>query len=164
LARLPFGDSPKKVLQMEETSKRLSFSQPLCTTSAPTYLAFEQYFHYPRAIVSAKDPQKYPDYHADLLVDDTARFVKDVLGRSGTSTFFRTLLSDANVIVRIVGDAGGTLKSDGRFIRYPSNDAMGARSLADFFVTLTHAMGVPNDTFGAGGVERVQGPLSELLA
>lgn len=59
----------------------------------------------------------------------------------------------------ILGDAGGALKSDGRFVRY----APFTRSLADLYCTLAHAVGTPTDTFGMGGVEKVTGPLADLL-
>jgi hypothetical protein len=64
----------------------------------------------------------------------------------------------------ILGNAGGKLKADGRFIRYPQKGTAGARSMADLFCSLSTACGVPNDSFGKGGVEVVKGPLPELMA
>jgi hypothetical protein len=65
----------------------------------------------------------------------------------------------------LLGDAGGALKADGRFIRYPGKGQGGWRSLADLYCTLATAVGVPTDDFGkAGGVEPVKGPLPEILA
>jgi hypothetical protein len=62
------------------------------------------------------------------------------------------------------GIAGGKLKADGRFLKYPRKPARGYRSLADLYVTLATALGVPATGFGKGGLEPTQGPLSELLA
>jgi hypothetical protein len=64
----------------------------------------------------------------------------------------------------LLGNAGGKLKVDGRFIRYPAKGQKGSRSLADLYCTLATACGVPTESFGKGGNEPVQGPLSEILA
>lgn len=64
----------------------------------------------------------------------------------------------------VIGNAGGKLKSDGRFLRYPAKGKAGWRSLADFYCSIAHAVGVPTDTFGKGGNEPVQGPLPEIMA
>ncbi len=66
-----------------------------------------------------------------------------------------------NVVV--VGNAGGKLRADGRFISYPAKPTKGYRSLADLYCTIATAMGVPTDSFGKGGLETVQGPMAELL-
>jgi hypothetical protein len=62
--------------------------------------------------------------------------------------------------VAVFGNAGGKLKADGRFLRY----APGARSMADFFCSVSTAVGAPTDKFGMGGVEPVKGPLPEIMA
>ncbi len=59
----------------------------------------------------------------------------------------------------LIGDAGGALKADGRFLRY----APGQRALVDLYSSVATAVGVPTDDFGKGGVEAVKGPLSEVL-
>jgi hypothetical protein len=67
----------------------------------------------------------------------------------------------------VIGDAGGKLKTGGRFLRYPShwaNRPKGSRSVADMFCAISTACGVPTDTFGKGGNEAVLGPLPEVLA
>lgn len=78
--------------------------------------------------------------------------------------------------VLLVGNAGGGLKADGRYIRYPArqpdNNAAATpvnvtdaqRPVGDLFSALGHALGVPVDDFGKNGLEKVKGPLSELLA
>jgi hypothetical protein len=65
--------------------------------------------------------------------------------------------------VVVLGTSGGKVKADGRYLRYPDKGKAGARSLADLWCTLSTAAGVPTDKFGAGGVEKVQGPLPEVL-
>lgn len=66
----------------------------------------------------------------------------------------------------IIGDAGGALKTGGRFLRYPpaAKGKPPARSLADLYCSLATACGVPTSTFGKGGNEPVTGPLPELMA
>jgi hypothetical protein len=66
--------------------------------------------------------------------------------------------------VIMLGNAGGKLRSDGRFIRYPVKGQKGNRSMADLFCSLSTASGVPTDSFGKGGNETVSGPLPELMA
>jgi hypothetical protein len=84
----------------------------------------------------------------------------------------------------IVGDAGGKLRADGRYIKYPTSwvkapsaavrmdgeytdlarsGDQNAHSWADLYCTLAHALGSPTDTFGKGGLEPVKGGLAELL-
>jgi hypothetical protein len=65
----------------------------------------------------------------------------------------------------VIGNAGGALKADGRFVRFPSKrmNLPTSHSLADFYCTLGHALGAPTDTFGMGGPEKVKGPIAELL-
>jgi hypothetical protein len=59
----------------------------------------------------------------------------------------------------LLGNAGGKLKTDGRFLHYPNQ-----RALGDLFSTLATALGRPTDDFGKGGNAPTQGPLTELLA
>jgi hypothetical protein len=68
--------------------------------------------------------------------------------------------------VVIVGNAGGKLKTDGRFIRFPKRGTPGGRSLADLYNTVATAVGVPSEKFGSGpgAIEPVQGPIAGLLA
>jgi hypothetical protein len=72
--------------------------------------------------------------------------------------------------VVVIGDAGGKLKSDGRFLRYAvppvdrSKQPTPAASLADFWCSIATAMDAPTSTFGKGGREPVKGPLPEIMA
>jgi len=63
----------------------------------------------------------------------------------------------------VVGTAGGKLRADGRFLRYPSKGAAGGHSTADLFCSIATACGAPTNDFGKGGNEEVQGPLAELM-
>lgn len=63
--------------------------------------------------------------------------------------------------VALVGNAGGALRADGRFLRYAPG---GSRALVDLFSSVATAVGAPTDDFGKGGVEEVRGPLPELMA
>lgn len=59
----------------------------------------------------------------------------------------------------LIGNAGGGLKVDGRFLRYARSE----RALVDLFSTIATGVGVPTNDFGKGGAEMVKGPLSEIL-
>lgn len=60
----------------------------------------------------------------------------------------------------VFGNAGGALKADGRFLRYPKK----TRGLGDFYSSLATAVGAPTNDFGKDGPEPVQGPLPEIMA
>jgi len=64
----------------------------------------------------------------------------------------------------LLGNAGGALKVDGSYRRYPTKGSAGARSLCDLFCSIATAVGAPTTDFGKGGVEEVKGPLEELMA
>jgi hypothetical protein len=69
----------------------------------------------------------------------------------------------------LFGNAGGALKVDGRYLRYPlqtgDDPVPGARSVADMFCTIATALGAPTNSFGSGGKVPVKGPLgSEILS
>lgn len=64
----------------------------------------------------------------------------------------------------LLGNGGGQLRTDGRFLRYPMKGAAGGRSTADLFCSIATACGVPTDSFGKGGNEIVSGPLNEVMA
>lgn len=78
----------------------------------------------------------------------------------------------------VLGDAGGKLRADGRYLKYPTAWMNGhlftqadmvrspepnTHSLADLYCTLAHAFGAPTDSFGKDGREPVKGALPEAL-
>jgi hypothetical protein len=73
--------------------------------------------------------------------------------------------------VALLGNAGGALKADGRFIRNPPLQGQtaapggpsGLRSIADLNATLARVFDHPADDWGKGGLEAVKGPINELL-
>lgn len=70
----------------------------------------------------------------------------------------------------VLGNMGGALKSQGRYLAYPSYGRANHRhTICNWFTTLCHLAGIPQDFFGQpdmalGKVEDQAGPLSELLA
>jgi hypothetical protein len=62
--------------------------------------------------------------------------------------------------VVLIGNAGGALKSDGRFLRYP----LKTRALGDLYSSVATAVGVPTNDFGSGGLAPTKGPLTEIMA
>ena len=70
----------------------------------------------------------------------------------------------------VLGNMGGKLKSNGRYLAYPQYGRAGHKhTICNWFTTLCHLAGVPQDLFGQpdmalGKAEDQMGPLSELLA
>lgn len=70
----------------------------------------------------------------------------------------------------VVGNAGGALKSKGRYLSYPRyGTANHNHTICNWFTTLCHVAGVPQDLFGEpdmalGKAEDQFGPLDELVA
>ncbi len=70
----------------------------------------------------------------------------------------------------VLGNAGGALKSNGRYLSYPRYGTHDHNhTICNWFTTLCHVAGVPQDLFGQpdmalGKTEDQQGPLSELVA
>ncbi len=70
----------------------------------------------------------------------------------------------------ILGNLGGKLKSNGRYLAYPSYGSAGHHhTIGNWLTTLCHVAGFPQDHFGQpdfalGKTADQQGPLSELLA
>ena len=70
--------------------------------------------------------------------------------------------------VVLVGNLGGRLKTDGRYLQFPNYGTTKHRTTANFFCTLMHAVGKPRDTFGVAdpGLRDLDqsGVVAELLA
>lgn len=68
----------------------------------------------------------------------------------------------------ILGNLGGRLKTDGRFLCYPKYGNHGHRTISNLYTTLLHAAGKPRDHFGMADPNLKDldqsGPLVELLA
>ena len=68
----------------------------------------------------------------------------------------------------ILGNLGGKLKTNGRYLEYPAYGKKGHRTIGSLYATLLHAAGAPRDRFGLADPELkdldMKGPLNELLA
>jgi hypothetical protein len=68
----------------------------------------------------------------------------------------------------VVGDAGGKLRTAGRYVQYPGKGNAGHHTIANWWMTLLHATGQPTDDFGMKDSNMPsadqRGPLAELLA
>jgi hypothetical protein len=68
----------------------------------------------------------------------------------------------------LVGNLGGRLKINGRYLQFPAYQQPGHHTIANFYMTLAHAVGMPMDSFGQldSNLEKSvqQGPLRELFA
>ncbi len=69
--------------------------------------------------------------------------------------------------VVLLGNLGGKLKTNGRYVDYPAYGKPGHRTLANLYLSLLHAVGKPRDKFGIPDIGLKDfdqtGPLSELL-
>jgi hypothetical protein len=70
--------------------------------------------------------------------------------------------------VVLLGNLGGKLKTNGRYIDYPFYGRPGHRTLANLYLSLLHAVGKPRDKFGVPdiGLKDLDqtGPLAELMS
>jgi hypothetical protein len=66
--------------------------------------------------------------------------------------------------VALFGTAGGKIRADGRFLRFPRRGSTGYRSMADLYCSIATAVGAPTADFGKGGFEPVKGPLELIMA
>jgi hypothetical protein len=70
--------------------------------------------------------------------------------------------------VVLLGNLGGKLKTNGRYLQFPQYRAKAHRTMANLYCTLLHAAGKPRDKFGVAdpGLKDVDqtGPISDLLA
>ncbi len=69
----------------------------------------------------------------------------------------------------VLGNLGGQLKSDGRYLAYPRYGRKGHRTIGNWLTTLCHAAGLLQDHFGQADLALAKeidqlGPLPELLA
>lgn len=67
----------------------------------------------------------------------------------------------------IIGDLGGRLKLGNRYLRYPEYGKSGHRTIANFYLSLLHAVGDQRSSFGVKDVQiadlNQDGPLEELM-
>ncbi len=68
----------------------------------------------------------------------------------------------------LLGNLGGRLKTNGRFLQYPGYQSAGHRTLGSFYLSLLNAVGDKRKTFGDSdaGLKDIDtaGPLAEILA
>ena len=68
----------------------------------------------------------------------------------------------------VVGNLGGTLKTNGRYLEFPHYGSAGNRTVANWYLTLLHAAGAPRARFGVTDPSMDPkdqvGPLRELLS
>jgi hypothetical protein len=129
-----------------------------------TYDKFIDYFSKGVARMASKlDSLREGDQ--SILDQSVIMYISDN-GEQHHSRNFRTPLV-------LIGDAGKKLKTDGRYLRYPTRNGTnarlpegsgpaGMRVMADVFTTLSHALGHPTD-WGKGGKEPTKGPLTDIL-
>jgi hypothetical protein len=60
----------------------------------------------------------------------------------------------------LIFDGTGTLRTGGRYLRFNR----GEKNFMDLLCAVAHAAGAPTDNFGAGGLNKVTGPLRDIMA
>ena len=67
----------------------------------------------------------------------------------------------------LIGNLGGRLKTDGRFLQYPAYGSTGNRTIRNLYLSLLHAVGDNREKFGELDLEMAaaeqSGPLTEIL-
>lgn len=67
----------------------------------------------------------------------------------------------------LIGNLGGRLKTNGRFLQYPSYGNVGNRTIRNFYLSLLHAIGDNRENFGDLDsnmtAQEQSGPLTEIL-
>jgi hypothetical protein len=104
----------------------------------------------------ATELRKIPEGNGNMF--DNTLFV--LTNDNGTSHHSRT---GNGWWVAMVGNAGGRLKADGRYVRFPSSGP-DHRKLADIWTTVCNAVGVKVDHFNPDAPVEKKGPIDYLLA
>ena len=117
-------------------------------------------------------------YHAQRVADLAKRLesIKEGNGTLLDNTLI-VYMSDAsethhgtglNWPMVLVGNLGGRLKTAGRFLRFPDYNKTGHRTIANFYLSLLHAVGDKREKFGEPDLQlrdiNTSGPLAEILA
>jgi hypothetical protein len=68
----------------------------------------------------------------------------------------------------LVGGSAGRLRTAGRFLQYPNYETAGNRTIANFYLSLLHAVGDRRERFGERDPNMNEaeqnGPLAEIMA
>jgi len=68
----------------------------------------------------------------------------------------------------LIGNLGGRLKTDGRFLQFPGHGKKGHRTMENFYLSLLHAVGDKRESFGVKDTDLLDldtaGPLAEIMA
>ncbi|MGZ0174042.1 MAG: DUF1552 domain-containing protein [Planctomycetales bacterium] len=133
------------------------------------------------ATLSAQDCRNaIRTFHIDLIATMAAR-LKAVPEGDGTMLDNTIIVYSSDNAARhhsigldwpmvVLGNMGGKLNSNGRYLAYPQYGRPGHKhTICNWFTTLCHLAGVPQDLFGQpdmalGKANDQSGPLSELLA
>jgi hypothetical protein len=104
--------------------------------------------------------QKVPEGNGTMLDNTTILYFSDVGEKHHAS--------NAEWPFIVIGNAGGTLRTAGRYLQYPGKGFAGHHTIANWWMTLLHAIGKPQDEFGMKDsklpASGQKGPLRELLA
>ncbi len=117
-------------------------------------------FHFELIARLMKKLQAVPEGDGTVLDNTMILYLSDGAERHHSSCYEWPMV--------LIGNLGGQLKTNGRYLCWPKHGVKGHRTLANLYCTLLHAAGAPRDTFGQADLELKDfdqtGPLAELLA
>jgi hypothetical protein len=147
-------------LGMEENTHQIGHGKGENGKTAGELAQIIRRFHVELIARLARKLQSVPEGSGTML-DNTA-----IVFMSDAAESHHSTCTEWPMIV--LGDAGGKLKTRGRYLEYPYYGKPGNRTIANFYQTLLHAAGAPRDGFGVPDPNLTEaeqkGPLSELLA
>ncbi len=116
-------------------------------------------FHFELIARLMKKLQSVPEGNGTVLDNTAILYLSDGAERHHSSCFEWPMV--------LIGNLGGRLRTDGRYLCWPKYGVKGHRTVANLYSTLLHAAGAPRDSFGDAdpGLKDFDqtGPLSELL-
>ena len=119
------------------------------------------------SLVRARGDDRWTAEKLDL---GSARTIADLGGGPGTYLveFVRHHPNLREWPMVLLGNLGGKLKTNGRYLQFPAYATKNHRTTASLYCTLLHAAGKPRDQFGVADLALKDipqsGPLNELLA
>ena len=116
-------------------------------------------FHFELIARLMKKLQAVPEGDGTVLDNTVIVYLSDGAERHHSSCYEWPMV--------LIGNLGGRLRSNGRYLCWPKYGVKGHRTVANLYCTLLHAAGAPRDSFGDPdlGLKDFDqtGPLAELL-
>lgn len=116
-------------------------------------------FHFELIARLMKKLQSVPEGDGTVLDNTVIVYLSDGAERHHSSCYEWPMV--------LIGNLGGRLRTNGRYLCWPKYGVKGHRTIANLYCTLLHAAGAPRDSFGDADLALKDfdqsGPLDELL-